>query len=202
MVEYKATLEFIYANTPEISDISISTTLTGKNMALDLYFKEACSHSERELFWAGDGMQIWLQILFHAYRQRAVGTLVLDEPDVFLHPDLQRRLIHILDDLGPQIVLATHAPEVIAEAPEDSIILVDRSRRNSRRITDTPGLDQLVAGTRERIRSCYCQSIEKPCCAFRRGSGYEDSSNFGRNSGCKPAEQRAWRSGSCAPGRV
>lgn len=145
-IEYEATLDFIYANTPEISDISISTTLTGKNMALDLYFREACSNSERELFWAGDGMQIWLQILFHAYRQRAVGTLVLDEPDVFLHPDLQRRLIHILDDLGPQIVLATHAPEVIAEAPGDSIILVDRSRRSSRRITDTPGLDQLVAG--------------------------------------------------------
>jgi predicted ATPase len=94
--EYEATVNFIYTNTPEISDISISATLTGKGMALDVYFKEASAHSERELFWAGDGMQIWLQILFHAYRQRRVDTLVLDEPDVFLHPDLQRRLIHIL----------------------------------------------------------------------------------------------------------
>lgn len=144
--EYKATLDFIYTNTPEISDLSISATMGDKGMALDLFFKEAFGHSERELFWAGDGMQIWLQILFHSYRQRRVDTLVLDEPDVFLHPDLQRRLIHILEDLGPQVILATHASEIIAEAPEDSIILVDRSRTSAQRIRDTPGLDQLVAG--------------------------------------------------------
>lgn len=168
-VEYRATLEFIYANTPEITDISISTSMTRKNLALDLFFREAYSNSERELFWAGDGLQIWLQILFHAFRQRKVDTLVLDEPDVFLHPDLQRRLIHILDDLGPQIILATHASEVIAEAPDDSIILVDRSKRTSRRVTDTPGLDQLVAGLGSAFDLAIARALRSRVVVFVEG---------------------------------
>lgn len=169
LTEYEATLEFIYANTPEISDISILTSPTGKNLALDLYFKEAYSRSERELYWAGDGMQIWLQILFHAFRQRTVDALVLDEPDVFLHPDLQRRLIHILEDLGPQIVLATHASEVVAEAPQDSIVLVDRARKTAQRITDTPGLDQLAAGLGSAFDLAIARALRSRVVVFVEG---------------------------------
>lgn len=143
--EYIEAIEFIYANTPEISDISMRSRVTGSGVVLDMFFKEATGHSERELVWAGDGMQIWLQIMFHAFRQRRAHALVLDEPDVFLHPDLQRRLIAVLEGLGPQIVLATHASELIAEAPRDSIVLVDRLRKNSRRIRDTPEMDRLVS---------------------------------------------------------
>ncbi len=143
--EYDAVIEFICSNTPEIFDIDLRTRVTVSGMSLDLFFKETSSHSEREIVWAGDGIQIWLQVLFHAFRQRHVDTLILDEPDVFLHPDLQRRLVNVLEDLGPQIILATHAPEVIAEAPHESIVLVDRSRTSSRRLRDTPQLDRLFA---------------------------------------------------------
>jgi energy-coupling factor transporter ATP-binding protein EcfA2 len=82
--------------TPEISGLTLRSSFTNRGRELDLFFIEATTHSERELFWAGDGLQIWLQVLYHLWRQKDVTTLVLDEPDVFLHPDMQRRLVHVI----------------------------------------------------------------------------------------------------------
>jgi hypothetical protein len=132
-------------NTPEISEAWLRSRVEPGSIELDFFFKEAVTNSERELFWAGDGMQIWLQVLFHVFILRDVETLVLDEPDVFLHPDLQRRLVGVLEGLGPQVILATHAPEVIAESSRESILAVDRSRRHGSRVRDTLALDRLVA---------------------------------------------------------
>jgi hypothetical protein len=101
--EYEKTIQFICDNTPEISDASVRLRMAPKGPELDFFFTEATSNAEREVFWTGDGLQIWLQVLYHSFRQCDVGTLVLDEPDVFLHPDLQRRLVAMLEDLDPQI---------------------------------------------------------------------------------------------------
>lgn len=143
--EYEKTIQFICDNTPEISDASVRLRMAPKGPELDFFFTEATSNAEREVFWTGDGLQIWLQVLYHSFRQRDVGTLVLDEPDVFLHPDLQRRLVAMLEDLGPQIIVATHSPEVIAEASKDSVISVDRSRRAAQRVRGTLQVDRLIS---------------------------------------------------------
>ena len=84
-----------------------------------------------------------MQVLFHLWRLQDVDTIVLDEPDVFLHPDLQRRLVRVLEDSRAQIVLATHAPEVLSEASRESVVLVDRTKRRSRRVSDERVLAQL-----------------------------------------------------------
>lgn len=143
--EFTATVEFMCHHTPEVNDISVRSMIATAAVELDVFFHEADSNSEREIFWAGDGLQIWLQVLYHCFRLKDVETLVLDEPDVFLHPDLQRRLVSVLEELGPQIVMATHAPEVIAESSRDSIVLVDRTRKSVRRVQDTAALDRLVS---------------------------------------------------------
>lgn len=56
---------------------------------------------------------------------------MLDEPDVFLHPDLQRRLVRLLDSLGAQTITATHSSEVLVEAPPESVLWVDKGRKRS-----------------------------------------------------------------------
>lgn len=144
-VTHDAAVEFLCENTPEVSNISVKSRVSSTGLELDLFFLEATGHSERELYWTGDGMQIWLQVLFHMFRQRSEETLVLDEPDVFLHPDLQRRLVTVMEELGPQIIVATHAPEVIAEASRESVVWVDRSDRYARRVKDTSSLDRAVS---------------------------------------------------------
>jgi len=81
----------------------------------------------RELFWSGFGFQIWCQLLTHISRARKSSLLIVDEPEVYLHPDLQRLLLSILRDAGPDVLLATHSSELIAEADVSEIIEVDKA---------------------------------------------------------------------------
>jgi len=51
---------------------------------LDVFYQEADSRIPKELVWAGDGIQVWLQLLYHVYRVQNCETIVLDEPEVYL----------------------------------------------------------------------------------------------------------------------
>ncbi|MER7704808.1 ATP-binding protein [Kitasatospora sp. NPDC097605] len=113
--------------------------------SIDVFFTELGSGVEKELVWAGDGVQIWLQLLLHIYRAQDLPTLVLDEPEVFLHADLQRRLIRMLESMDSQVILATHSTEVLAEADRDSIVWVDKSRRSAVRAPQDGTLVELDA---------------------------------------------------------
>lgn len=141
--KYYELLDFIIANTPELDDIELAQSTAGGPPELDLYYRESATRSLREIFWSGDGLQIWVQILFHIWRQREMTTIVLDEPDVFLHPDLQRRLLRVLEEIEAQVVMATHSPEILAEANRETVVVVDRTRKSSRRIDDERALASL-----------------------------------------------------------
>jgi predicted ATP-dependent endonuclease of OLD family len=112
-------------------------------MILDVYYKEHGSPIPKELVWAGDGIQIWLQILYHVYRTRDRDTVILDEPEVYLHPDLQRKLVQMLDETGRQIVVATHSSEVVAEADPKLVSLIERGQKRARRADESSDLEVL-----------------------------------------------------------
>jgi energy-coupling factor transporter ATP-binding protein EcfA2 len=88
----------------------------------------------RELYWVGSGFQIWCQLLTHISRSRGAGLFIVDEPEIYLHPDLQRRLVGLLRNAGPQILLATHSTEIIAEAEPTDIVMIDKARRSGIRL--------------------------------------------------------------------
>src|ERR1041385_2554380 len=69
----------------------------------------------REIYWAGFGFHVWCQMLTFILKEAASTLLVIDEPDIYLHSDLQRQLVHILRDLDLQVVIATHSVEIITE---------------------------------------------------------------------------------------
>lgn len=129
---------------PELGFDELNHYSVDKAEALSLHLTEQGSRVPKEISWIGDGMQIWLQILFHAYRLRDRRTIVLDEPDVYLHSDLQRRLVRFLESLDLQSILATHSPEIVAEAPRAQILWVDRSRRSTTAVHDEALLEQLT----------------------------------------------------------
>ena len=108
---------------------------------IDVYFYER--RRPRELAWAGDGFQVFLQLLYHCFRLKDVGTLVLDEPDVYLHPDLQRRLFQVVDNHSGQVIFASHSSELVAEAPPGSVVWIDRTRRTAVASPDPKTLEDL-----------------------------------------------------------
>lgn len=90
----------------------------------------------RELFWAGSGFQIWCQILTYLSRVRPHSLVVIDEPEVYLHPDLQRRLVYLLRELNCDVVVATHSTEMMTEVDPSDILVVDKKAKSARRLKD------------------------------------------------------------------
>ena len=60
--------------------------------------------------------------------------LIVDEPEIYLHPDVQHQLVGILREAGPDIVAASHSTEIIGEADPTEILLIDKSRRSATRL--------------------------------------------------------------------
>ena len=94
----------------------------------------------------GHGLQIWMQTIWFLVRAKKSSTAILDEPDVYMHADLQRKLIRILRDKFPQVILTTHSTEIMAEVEPSEIILIDRNRKKSTRVNSLPGVQQVVEG--------------------------------------------------------
>ena len=90
----------------------------------------------REIYWSGFGFQIWCQILTHLSRGKNATVLVIDEPEVYLHPDVQRQLVGILRDIGPDIVIASHSTEIIGESDPYEILVVDKKKNSASRLKD------------------------------------------------------------------
>ena len=90
----------------------------------------------RELYWSGFGFQVWCQLLTHISRGRDSTMLVVDEPEIYLHPDVQHQLVGILRDAGPDIVAASHSTEIIGEADPAEILIIDKTRQSATRLKE------------------------------------------------------------------
>ncbi|WP_270933288.1 ATP-dependent nuclease [Falsiroseomonas oryzae] len=99
---------------------------------LRMYYAE--NRIDREVQWSGFGFQAWLQIQTHIRRATENSILVIDEPDVYLHPDLQRRLLSDIRTRFPQYVMATHAIEIINEADAGEIVAINNRQKSARRV--------------------------------------------------------------------
>jgi hypothetical protein len=98
----------------------------------------------RELYWVGFGFQVWCQLLTHLSRATENSLVVVDEPEVYLHPDVQRQLLGIIRDIGADVLLATHSSEIIAEADPSEIVMIDKRRRRGERLKDVAGIQRAL----------------------------------------------------------
>lgn len=95
---------------------------------------------DREIYWAGFGFQIWCQLLTHISRASNATILAIDEPEIYLHPDVQRQLLVILRQLPADILLATHSVEIIGEADPGEILLMQKGKQAAQRLRDVEGM--------------------------------------------------------------
>lgn len=87
---------------------------------------------ELDIISAGSGLNQILQLAaIIAWRQS--GIILLDEPDSHLHTSLQTQLLNFLmslvDQYKLQVILATHSRDLISQTPLQSIIPIDRTRK-------------------------------------------------------------------------
>ena len=92
----------------------------------------------------GHGLQVWLQTIWFLVREADSQTAILDEPDVYLHADLQRRLIRLLKGKFPQCIVTTHSTEIMAEVDPEDILIVDRRRERSQFANTLPSVQRVL----------------------------------------------------------
>jgi predicted ATPase len=97
-----------------------------------------------EAAWMGHGLQMWLQTVWFISRTPPSGLAILDEPDVYMHPDLQRKLFRIVSGRFQQSIVATHSVEIMAEAEPGNILVINKAQPRSSYTTNEPALQVLI----------------------------------------------------------
>jgi predicted ATP-dependent endonuclease of OLD family len=90
-----------------------------------------------EIGLQGSGLQAWIQTIWFLARVGRDSCVVIDEPDVYLHADLQRKLVKVLGSSGfRQVIVATHSVEMISDVATNEIVLVRKGHGNSKPIAN------------------------------------------------------------------
>ncbi len=122
----------------QVRDLRLDTN--SRNLALEVRDRDFVA----EVGVMGHGLQMWMQTMWFLARSAGANTVILDEPDVYMHADLQRRLVRFLKGQFPQTIITTHSTEIMSEVDHTSIVVVDRRRTRSQRVSNLPGLQALI----------------------------------------------------------
>jgi putative AbiEii toxin of type IV toxin-antitoxin system/AAA ATPase-like protein len=143
----------------------------------------------REIFWSGFGFQVWCQMLTHLIQSKETALFLIDEPDIYLHSDLQRQLLTLLRNLGPDILIATHSMEIINEAESDDIIVINKRRTNARRIRPSE-LRQVFTALGSNINPILTQLAKTRRALFVEGYDFQILSRFAQKLGLSALAHR------------
>lgn len=97
-----------------------------------------------EIGWMGHGLQMWLQIMWFLARIDKDEVVILDEPDVYMHPDLQRKLIKLLIKKFKQVIVSTHSIEIISEVDPSNILIIDKTKGKSIYASNVPVVQRIL----------------------------------------------------------
>ncbi len=179
--EFEQYRQLVRRRAPEIELRSLDLRMAPGGMQLDLFYEDEGHRVPKEICWAGDGLQVWLQVLYQINRLRDVDVLILDEPDIYLHADLQRRLVQILEELDAQTILASHSPEVLGEAHTENVLWVDKSRRRAVRGSDGLTFSADAIGSQFNVR--IARALRSSVALFVEGKDMKIIRNLARTSG-------------------
>jgi len=146
---------------------------------------------DREIYWAGFGFQVWCQMLTFIVANRHSSLLVIDEPDIYLHSDLQRQLITILRSLGPDILIATHSTEIICEADPNEILVVSKKAQSAKRVKDPDQLRSIFGTLGSNLNPFLTQVARTKRIVFVEGKDFQLFSRFAAKLGLRAVAMRS-----------
>jgi energy-coupling factor transporter ATP-binding protein EcfA2 len=145
----------------------------------------------RELCWAGYGFQVWCQMLTYVVKARSASILVIDEPDIYLHSDLQRQLVALLRDLGPDILIATHSTEIVGDCEPTSLLVVNKKRKSAQRVKSASQLKNLFSTLGSNLNPTLTQLAKTRRALFLEGLDFQILAVFARKLGYVRVANRA-----------
>lgn len=116
-------------------DITIINHSFYKQWGDSVYFKlnvntKTFNGSYTEAF-AGSGESAIAKLVHKIYKAKNGTLVLLDEPEVSLHPGAQKRLLSFLlkqtFEKGLQVIIATHSPAIVEELPKEAIVLLHQT---------------------------------------------------------------------------
>jgi energy-coupling factor transporter ATP-binding protein EcfA2 len=134
----------------------------------------------REIFWSGFGFQVWCQMLTYIVSGRDSSLFIIDEPDIYLHADLQRQLLGILKTLGPDILIATHSVEIITEADPDELLVINKKSQHGKRIKNPSQLQGVFQVLGSNLNPILTQLAKTKRALFVEGKDFQVLSRFAR----------------------
>lgn len=99
-----------------------------------------------EIGLMGSGLQMWLQIIWFIARCAESETIILDEPDVYMHPDMQRKILDIVQNKYQQVIIATHSVEIISAVDAKNIVTIDKSAKKMKYANNSKAVQQIIDG--------------------------------------------------------
>ena len=145
----------------------------------------------REIYWAGFGFQVWCQMLTFIVEGKRASLLAIDEPDIYLHSDLQRQLLSILKQAGPDILIATHSTELVSEADPNDIVVVTKRSRAARRLKDPTQLQTVFRTLGSNLNPTLTQLAKTRRALFVEGKDFLIISRFAERLGFQAVANRA-----------
>lgn len=154
----------------ELKDVEMSTTYDEDDKPrTQLFLNIRDNDFIAEVSEMGHGLQMWLQILWFLSLSANDSIVVLDEPDVYMHADLQKKLIRFIRNKYKQVIIATHSIEIISEITPKSILVVDKNRTSSRYADSEPAVQNIIEklGTNHNLQITKLATAKK--CLFVEG---------------------------------
>jgi len=137
--EYKEAVENTWHGV-RIVELINEKNFPGEPIFLEVQIDDFVSEASE----VGHGLQMWLQIMWFLTRSSGSQTIILDEPDVYLHADLQRKLIRFLKKRTSQVIMTTHSVEIMSEVEPDKILVIDKKRQKSKYANTFPVVQSLM----------------------------------------------------------
>ncbi len=137
----------------------------------------------REIFWAGFGFQVWCQMLTFILKSKGGTILLIDEPDIYLHSDLQKQLVSILKDVDSDVIIATHSTEIISEVEPTEILIINKIFKSAKRIKSHTQLNPIFNALGSNLNPILTQIAKTKKVLFLEGKDFKIIGQFARKLG-------------------
>ncbi|MCL4518123.1 MAG: ATP-binding protein [Thaumarchaeota archaeon] len=160
--DYKSELElFLPLAGEEHPDLRFELTdLTREEVrsSSQLYVSSGCGLPIQKM-GAGTRSLAMLAILTLIMRRRGGGILALEEPETFLYPHAQRRVVDECLSLASQIFVTTHSPFVLERMPVEGVgRVINEAGRLAWQAMSTDQVKQINMYSK-RLRQIHCEAL-------------------------------------------